>query len=152
RPFRAGPESALHGGRLRVGRRMTAGTDRDVMRADASAATHTRRAAHAQTTLTVDASRPAAPPLMGTVQTGSNRSPDGHTIGINTRYLTRDGEPWLPVMGELHYTRVPDAHWDDELAKVDAAGVDIVSSYVIWRHHEPRAGQFDWSGLRDLRR
>ncbi|MFC0401854.1 beta-galactosidase [Paraburkholderia rhizosphaerae] len=122
---------------------MTAATDRDVIAAHAS---------YAATTLTVDASRPADPPFTGTVQMGSNTSPGGHTIGINSRYLTRDGEPWLPVMGELHYTRVPDAHWDDELAKIDAAGVDIVSSYVIWRHHEVRAGEFDWSGLRDLRR
>ncbi|MFM0017348.1 beta-galactosidase [Paraburkholderia azotifigens] len=104
------------------------------------------------TMLTVDASRPASAPLADTLRMGTNTSPDGRTIGINSRYLTRDGEPWLPVMGELHYARVPDAHWDDALAKVKAAGVDIVSSYVIWRYHEPRPGQFDWSARFDLRR
>ncbi|MFC0698419.1 beta-galactosidase [Paraburkholderia humisilvae] len=132
---------------------MTARTDRDAMPAGAPASVSRSGASHdASTTLTVDASRPADAPLTGTVQMGSNTSPDGHTVGINSRYLTRNGAPWLPVMGELHYTRVPDAHWDDQLAKVDAAGVDIVSSYVIWRHHEPRAGHFEWSGRRDLRR
>lgn len=104
------------------------------------------------TMLTVDASRPASAPLADTLRMGTNTSPDGRTIGINSRYLTRDGEPWLPVMGELHYARMPEAHWDDALAKVKAAGVDIVSSYVIWRYHEPRRGQFDWSARFDLRR
>ncbi|GJH00486.1 beta-galactosidase [Paraburkholderia terrae] len=104
------------------------------------------------TMLTVDASRPASAPLEGTLRMGTNTSADGRTIGINSRYLTRDGEPWLPVMGELHYARVPEARWDDALAKVKAAGVDIVSSYVIWRYHEPRPGQFDWSARFDLRR
>ncbi|WP_227247603.1 beta-galactosidase [Paraburkholderia caribensis] len=104
------------------------------------------------TILTADASRPAAAPLADTLRMGADTSPDGRTIGINSRYLTRDGEPWLPVMGELHYARVPEAQWDDALAKVKAAGVDIVSSYVIWRYHERRAGQFDWRARLDLRR
>ncbi|MEM5340338.1 beta-galactosidase [Paraburkholderia azotifigens] len=112
----------------------------------------TARSAHASTPLTVDASRPGDAPRTGMLQMGTNTSPDGRAIGINSRYLTRDGEPWLPVMGELHYSRVPEAQWGDELAKVRAAGVDIVSSYVIWRYHEPRPAQFDWSARNDLRR
>ncbi|MBN3751790.1 glycoside hydrolase family 35 [Paraburkholderia sp. Tr-20389] len=112
----------------------------------------TARAPHASTLLTVDASRPADAPRASMLRTGTSTSPDGSVIGINSRYLTRDGEPWLPVMGELHYSRVPEAQWEDELAKVKAAGVDIVSSYVIWRYHEPRPGQFAWDARNDLRR
>jgi hypothetical protein len=33
-----------------------------------------------------------------------------------------------------------------------AAGVQIVSTYIIWIHHEETEGVFDWSGQRDLRR
>jgi beta-galactosidase len=104
------------------------------------------------TLLTIDASRPADPPRTGLLRMGTGTAPNGGTIGINSRYLTRNGRPWLPVMGEFHYTRVPDAQWDDELAKVKASGVDIVSTYIIWSHHEAQAGHFDWSGRRDLRR
>ncbi|WP_109477415.1 beta-galactosidase [Paraburkholderia sp. C35] len=104
-----------------------------------------------QTTLAVDASCPAATPLTDTLRMGSNTAPDGSTIGINSRYLTRDGKPWLPVMGELHYARVPETQWNDALAKVKAAGVDIVSSYVIWRYHERHPGHFDWRARLDLR-
>ena len=70
---------------------------------------------------------------------------------MNSRYLTMDGKPWLPVMGEFHYTRVPEAQWEEEILKMKAAGVSIVAAYIIWIHHEEIEGQFDWSGDRDLR-
>ncbi|WP_345816808.1 beta-galactosidase (plasmid) [Paraburkholderia sp. PREW-6R] len=101
--------------------------------------------------LSIDASTPASPPRTGLLRLGTARAPDGATIGINDRYLTRDSRPWLPVMGEMHYSRVPERQWDDELAKMKAAGIEIVSSYIIWCHHELQAGHFEWSGRRDLR-
>ena len=108
--------------------------------------------AGAQTLLTVDASAPVAAPLEGQLKLGSAVAPDGTRLGANSRYLTRQGQPWLPVMGEFHYTRSPADTWAAELRKMKAAGVDIVSSYVIWNHHEELPGQFNWQGNRDLRR
>ena len=58
----------------------------------------------------------------------------------------------MPVMGEFHYTRCPEAEWREELLKMKAGGVDTVATYVFWIHHEEVEGQFDWSGRRDLRR
>ena len=84
-------------------------------------------------------------PLRGT-------TPTGHTIAVNNRYLTKDGEPWLPVMGEFHYSRYPDKYWEEELQKMKAGGVQIVATYVFWNHHEEVEGEFDWSGQRNLRR
>ncbi len=84
-------------------------------------------------------------------QEGSATSPRGITLGVNSRYLTLDGKPWLPVMGEFHFSRYPRAQWEDEILKMKAAGVNIVATYVIWIHHEEIEGQFDWSGQRDLR-
>ena len=72
--------------------------------------------------------------------------------GYNSRYLTQDGQPWFPVMGEIHYSRVPESEWLDRLRKMRSGGVDIVSSYVIWIHHEEREGCFDFDGSRNLRR
>ncbi|KPC50643.1 beta-galactosidase [Amantichitinum ursilacus] len=72
-------------------------------------------------------------------------------IGINSRYLTRDGQPWLPVMGEFHYSRFPASEWLTELRKMKAGGIDIVASYVFWNHHEDVQGVFDWHGNKDLR-
>jgi hypothetical protein len=58
----------------------------------------------------------------------------------------------MPVMGELHYTRVPVGRWREELLKMKAGGIDCVASYVFWIHHEETEGAHDWSGDRDLRR
>ncbi len=106
----------------------------------------------AETLLSIDASAPAPAPVTGYLHTGARASPSGHVIDVNSRYLTLDGKPWLPVMGEFHFSRSPAQFWDEELAKMRAAGIDIVSTYIIWQHHEERDGQFDWSGDRDLRR
>jgi hypothetical protein len=108
--------------------------------------------ANAETLLRIDASAPAKTPLENKLQMGASVSPSGVKLGANSQYLTRDGKPWLPVMGEFHYSRTPAAEWETELRKMKAAGIDIVASYVIWNHHEPRDGQFDWKGQRDLRR
>ena len=72
--------------------------------------------------------------------------PPGGILGVNSRYLTLDGKPWLPVMGEFHFSRYPRAQWEDEILKMKAAGVNVIASYVIWIHHEEMKGQFDWSG------
>lgn len=102
--------------------------------------------------LAVDASAPVASPEQGHIQQGSAVSPAGVTIGINSRYLTRNGQPWFPVMGEFHYTRSPASQWERELRAMKAAGITVVASYVIWNHHEEQQGRFDWSERRDLRR
>ena len=74
------------------------------------------------------------------------------TLTVNNRYIERDGCPWMPVMGEFHYSRCPEGEWADELRRMRAGGVDIVATYVFWNHHEAEEGRYDWSGRRDLRR
>ncbi|WP_246083844.1 beta-galactosidase [Nonomuraea diastatica] len=71
---------------------------------------------------------------------------------MNSRYLSRAGKPWFPIMGEFHYARYPAAEWREELLKVRAGGVTVVATYVFWNLHEENRGSFDWSGDRDLRR
>jgi len=75
-----------------------------------------------------------------------------HSLAVNSRYLELDGRPWLPIMGEFHYSRYPAGEWETELRKMRAGGVDIVASYVFWNHHEETEGVFDWTGSRDLAR
>ncbi len=106
----------------------------------------------AQARLTVDASTPAPPVRQADYRGGTDRGPDGRVMGVTDRYLTLAGKPWIPVIGEMHYARVPEADWDAELAEMKAAGVTVVSTYVIWIYHEEVQGQWDWSGRRDLRR
>src|SRR5688500_9403270 len=109
-------------------------------------------AAAAAQQVTIDATAAPAPAETGFLRLGSNRSPSGQTIDATSRYLQRDGQPWLPVMGEFHYSRYPEDRWEEEILKMKAAGVEIIASYVIWIHHEEEEGRFDWSGQRNLRR
>lgn len=106
--------------------------------------------ARAQTLLTLDANRPHPRPEPGNFHMGSP-GPAGRELVPNTRYLTLGGEPILPVMGEMHFSRVPREHWRDVLLKMKAGGITIVSCYLFWNHHEEREGQFDWSGDKDFR-
>ena len=99
----------------------------------------------------INASKPAPAPGGLSFPVGG-RSPDGHVLSANNRYLTMDGSPWLPVMGEFHYARYPESQWEAEILKMKAGGIQIVSTYVFWIYHEEVRGRFDWSGQRNLRR
>lgn len=70
--------------------------------------------------------------------------------GWTKQFLTRDGKPWLPVMGEFHFSRYPCRYWREELEKMKAGGVEIVSTYLFWNHHEDRPGVIRWDGDRDI--
>jgi hypothetical protein len=99
----------------------------------------------------IDASTPAPAPETGFLHMGGV-SPSGHRISVDSRSLLLDGKRWLPVMGEFHFTRYPEKYWREELLKMKAGGVQVVSTYIFWIHHEEIEGQFDWTGQRDLRR
>ena len=73
-------------------------------------------------------------------------------ITYNSQYFEMDGEPWFPVMGEYPYSRSDCRDWKEDLAKMKALGVDIVSSYCCWIHHEEAEGHFDFRGSKNLRR
>jgi hypothetical protein len=105
----------------------------------ASAESHTITIAKPKTPLTAD------------FKMGDARRPDSATITLDACSLLLDGKRWTPVMGEFHFSRYPENEWREELLKMKAGGVDIVSTYVFWIHHEEIEGQFDWSGSRNLR-
>ena len=89
--------------------------------------------------------------LVGHLRLGEGRHPDGRRLAADSRSLLLDGQRLLPVMGECHYARLPREEWPRALGALRAAGVDIVSTYVAWIHHEEERGQLDWSDRRDLR-
>ncbi len=103
---------------------------------------------------TIDATTATAAPETGYLKMGSNnavKSPDGHVLSVNSQYLMLNGIPWLPVMGEFHYSRYPERYWEEEILKMKAGGIQIISTYIFWIHQEEVEGHFDWSGQRNLR-
>lgn len=73
-------------------------------------------------------------------------------ISFTPKSLTVDDKAWFPIMGEMHFSRVPACFWEEELCKMKAGGVDIVSLYTIWIHHEEIKGEYDFEGQKNLKR
>ncbi|KYP15991.1 beta-galactosidase [Flavihumibacter sp. CACIAM 22H1] len=80
------------------------------------------------------------------------KDPVGNQLKVNNQFFTKNDKAWFPVMGEMHYNRVPAKEWKEELLKMRAAGITIVASYVFWNEHETSRGKWDWEGNRDLRK
>ena len=76
----------------------------------------------------------------------------GAPVQWDRHSLIIDGQRVVPVMGEIHYSRLPENEWADEVRKMREGGVTIVANYVFWNHVEEQQGIFDWSGQRSLRR
>jgi len=100
-------------------------------------------------TIELPAEMPAAGPV--DLGQGANKSPEGHILGADNRSLLLDGQRLIPVVGEFHYTRYPADEWRDELLKMKAGGITVVSTYAFWIHQEEEPGQFNWSGRKSLR-
>lgn len=76
----------------------------------------------------------------------------GDEISFTNFYMMKNHKPFFGVSGEFHFSRMSDERWEDEIIKMKMAGINIVSTYVFWIHHEEEEGVFDFSGRRNLRR
>ena len=89
--------------------------------------------------------------VRGTIPQGGT-SPSGEAFTVNNYFFERNGRPFYAVAGEFHYSRYDQRFWEESLAKIQAGGVNLVSTYVFWNHHEEVQGEFEWTGRKDLRR
>ena len=64
------------------------------------------------------------PPLF---KFGTNVTPDGRTFQVDGKGFIDNGQYVLPVMGEIHYCRVPESEWKREVLKMKAGGIDKVT-------------------------
>lgn len=78
-------------------------------------------------------------------------NPSGETLYANSRYFLLNGKPWIPVSGELHFSRLPAEAWPKALRQMRLGGINTVSTYIFWNHHEEQEGVWDWDGRRNLR-
>ena len=93
--------------------------------------------------LQVDATKPEPALKSGHFNMGTAKAPNGSTLEANNRFVLKDGQPWLPLMGEFHFTRVPRVYWEEEILKMKSAGIEVVATYVFWNHHEEVPGEFN---------
>lgn len=97
-------------------------------------------------------SEPAQPKQIeeGWLKLGGS-TPNGGTLAVNSFYITENGHPIIPVMGEFHFERYPREQWEEELIKIKAGGVNVLATYIFWNMHEPYEGDFRWTGNLDVR-
>ena len=104
----------------------------------------------AQNNYTIDITKVRTDVIRGHLDLGG-RSVKGDTIGVNSFYLEKNKKPFIPVIGEFHFSRYPHQYWDEELKKMKAGGITVVATYVFWNMHEFKEGKFDWTGDLDVR-
>ncbi|UCH33088.1 MAG: beta-galactosidase [Armatimonadota bacterium] len=68
-------------------------------------------------------------------------------ISFDRRSFTINGREILLYSGAFHYFRCPKPEWGDRLNKMQAAGLNCVSTFVPWNWHEPREGKTDLADL-----
>ena len=76
---------------------------------------------------------------------------DGASFQVNSRYIEKDGKPWIGIMGEYHFVRDSRDRWEQELLKMKAGGINTIASYVFWIYHEEIEAEYDFTGDRNLR-
>lgn len=73
-------------------------------------------------------------------------------LTAHDRKFWMDGKEFKIQSGSFHYFRALPEYWEDILTKIKAAGLNCVETYTCWNLHEPRKGEFDFSGMLDLER
>jgi beta-galactosidase len=64
--------------------------------------------------------------------------------------FTINGQRTYYSSGSIHYPRVPHELWYDRLLRLKRANFAAVQTYTFWNFHEPKEGQFDFTGYKDF--
>lgn len=74
----------------------------------------------------------------------------GEKIGLNNLYFTKNSKPWIPVMGECHFSRLKAENWEEEILKMKAGGITVIATYMFWLYHEEIEGEWNFEGNNDI--
>jgi len=88
--------------------------------------------------------------LQNHLQLGTNKNPNGNEFSANSFYFTKNQQPWYPVMGEMHFSRIPQTEWEASILKMKACGINIIATYIFWIYHEEKEGEWNWSNNNDV--
>ncbi|MFG0256298.1 MAG: beta-galactosidase [Phycisphaerales bacterium JB043] len=72
------------------------------------------------------------------------------SVGIESSCLSVDGVRRWMVSGVVDPTKMPRQMWGECLRGARDAGLNCVCVPVVWSHHEPVQGRFDFEGARDV--
>src|ERR1017187_10962996 len=72
-----------------------------------------------------------------------------HAFAIGAKDFLLDGQRFQIRCGEIHAARVPKEYWRQRLQMCKAMGLNTVCAYLFWNLHEPKPGEFVWTGQAD---
>lgn len=72
-------------------------------------------------------------------------------LKIHENRLELGGQDFYLASGDFHYFRTMPDGWRYRIRLMKAFGLTALQTYVPWNLHEPREGEFDFSGMLDLR-
>lgn len=90
---------------------------------------------------------PFTPPAANTINVVT-----GETFGADSRSFLLNGSRFYPIGGEVHLARLTESEWEEQLMRMKGGGLNMVSVYVFWIHHEEKRGVFDFTGRRNIRK
>ena len=61
-----------------------------------------------------------------------------------------NGERFRIYSGAVHYFRIVPKYWKDRLYKLKQCGFNTVETVIPWSLHEPREGEYNFSGICDI--
>lgn len=73
-------------------------------------------------------------------------------LSFTNYYMQMNGKPFMGISGECHYSRVHEDQWEDTILKMKMSGINIISTYIFWIHHEEEEGKFRFDGNRNIRK
>ncbi len=83
---------------------------------------------------------------------GGKDSVHNKELSFTNYYMEINGKPFMGISGECHYSRVHQEQWEDTILKMKMAGINIISTYIFWIHHEEKEGFFRFDGNRNVRK
>ena len=75
--------------------------------------------------------------------------PNSDFVVEGDHFLLR-GKPFQVISGEMHYARIPREYWTHRIRMAKAMGLNTIATYVFWNLHEPRPGEYEFSGNADI--
>src|ERR1035438_9622397 len=84
-----------------------------------------------------------------TLNANADNTPAAHTFAIGTNDFLLDGKRLQIRCGEIHAARVPMEYWRHRLQMAKAMGLNTVCAYLFWNLHEPKPGEYVWTGQAD---
>ncbi len=88
--------------------------------------------------------------LMSSPADAAGQSPVSGRFEIGDESFLLDGKRFVIRSGEMHFSRVPREYWQHRLRMVRAMGCNTVCAYLFWNLHEPKPGEFDFTGANDV--